>query len=79
MLNKDNAAKNAIRTLYLKKYALDKLYEFRIPRLKLDLEAYLHRILDMIDAAFETGNVTKYSGHNMKWPSKNDKEEENLG
>ena len=78
MLKKDHAAKNAIRTLYLSKYALDKTYEFKIPRLKVDQEAYLHRLLDMLDEAFETGNVVKYKGHVLKWFSKNDKEEETI-
>ena len=74
-MNKD-AGKNAMRTLYLSKYALDKTYEFKIPRLKVDQEAYLHRLLDMLDEAFETGNVVKYEGHVMRWPSKNDKEDD---
>ena len=75
-MNKDHAGKNAIRTLYLSKYALDKTYEFKIPRLKVDQEAYLHRLLDMLDEAFTTGEVVKYSGHIMRWPSKNDKEDD---
>ena len=74
-VHQDHSAKNAIRTLYLSKYMLDKTYEFKIPRLKVDLEAYLHRVLDLLDTAFEIGNVVKYSGHVLKWPSKNDKEE----
>ena len=77
-VKRDHAAKNAVTTLYLKKYALDKTYAFKIPRLKVDLEAYLNRLLAVLDEAFEIGNVVKYSGHIMKWPSKNDKEEETI-
>ena len=75
MIRKDYSAKNAIKNLYLKKYALDKDFEFRIPRLKLDLEAYLNRLLRAVDEAFEEGNVVKYSGHELKWPTRNDKED----
>ena len=46
-----------------------------MPRLKVDLEAYLHLLLDAVEGAFEEGNVIKYSGHELKWPSRNDKEE----
>jgi hypothetical protein len=75
MLRKDHSAKNAIKNLYLKKYALDKDNSFKIPRLKTDIEAYLHRLLDAVDAAFDEGVVVKYKGHELKWPSRNDKEE----
>lgn len=75
MIRKDYSAKNAIKNLYLKKYALDKDFEFRIPRLKVDMEAYLHRLLQAVDEAFEEGKVVKYSGHEIKWPTRNDKEE----
>lgn len=75
MIRKDYSAKNAIKNLYLKKYALDKDFEFRIPRLKVDMEAYLNRLLQAVEEAFEEGNVVKYSGHELKWPTRNDKEE----
>ncbi|MBC8554981.1 MAG: hypothetical protein H8D23_35660 [Candidatus Brocadiales bacterium] len=74
MIRKDHSAKNAIKNLYLKKYALDKDNEFRIPRLKLDLEAYINRLLRAIDEAFDEGNVVKYTGHEVKWPTRTDKE-----
>lgn len=75
MIKKDHSAKNAIKNLYLRKYAIDKQNSFRVPRLKVDLEAYLHLLLDALEVAFEEGNVIKYSGHELKWPSRNDKEE----
>jgi hypothetical protein len=75
MLRKDHSAKNAIKNLYLKKYALDKQFEFRIPRLKLDIEAYLNVLLRIMDEAFDEGAVVKYKGHELKWPTRSDKEE----
>ena len=75
MIKKDYSAKNAIKNLYLRKYQIDKQNSFKVPRLKTDIEAYLHLLLDAVEGAFEEGNVIKYSGHELKWPSRNDKDE----
>ena len=75
MIRKDHSAKNAIKNLYLKKYHLDKQNAFKVPRLKTDIEAYLHLLLDAVDNAFEEANVVKYSGHELKWPSRTEKDE----
>jgi hypothetical protein len=74
-IKRDHSAKNAIKNLYLKKYSLDKQFQFKIPRLKLDMEAYLNILLRIVDEAFDEGVVVKYKGHELKWPSRNDKEE----
>ena len=75
-VHKDYSAKNAIKNLYLKKYGLDKQFEFRLPRLKLDMEAYLNILLKIVGEAFDEGAVVKYKGHELKWPSRNDNKEE---
>jgi len=75
-IRKDHSAKNAIKQLYQKKYELDKRYDFRIPKLKTDIEAYLHILLDSVDDAFEIGKIVKYTGHELKWASQI-KEEDN--
>ena len=70
MIKRDHSAKNALKILYQKKYELDKDNEFKVPRLKVDIEAYLHRLLDAVEGAFETGSVVKYSGHELRWITK---------
>jgi hypothetical protein len=75
LIKKDYSAKNAIKNLYLRKYQIDKQNSFKVPRLKIDIEAYLHLLLDAVENAFEEGNVIKYSGHELKWPSRTDKED----
>lgn len=74
-IKRDHSAKNAIKNLYLKKYALDKDNSFKIPRLKTDIEAYLHRLLNVVEDAFKEGAVVKYKGHEVKWPTRSDKDE----
>ena len=76
MQHKDHSAKNAIKNLYKKKYEIDKQNSFRIPKLKTDIEAYLHLLIDAVDAAFEEGNVVKYKGHELKWYARYDKDED---
>jgi len=66
-IKQDHSPKNAMKILYTKKYQLDKDFGFRVPKLKVDLEAYLHRLLDSVEEAFETANIVKYSGHTLKW------------
>jgi hypothetical protein len=39
------------------------------------MEAYLNILLRIVDEAFDEGVVVKYKGHELKWPSRNDKEE----
>ena len=75
MQHKDHSAKNAIKNLYKRKYEIDKQNSFRIPKLKTDIEAYLHLLLDAVNAAFDEGNVVKYKGHELKWYVRQDKEE----
>jgi hypothetical protein len=74
-IKKDHSSKNAIKNLYSGKYLLDKDFEFRIPKLKTDVEAYLHRLLNLVEAAFDEGNVVKYKGHELTWASRTNKEE----
>jgi hypothetical protein len=69
VIRKDHSAKNAIKQLYQKKYELDKRHDFRVPKLKTDIEAYLHLLLDSVDEAFDTANVVRYKGHELKWAS----------
>lgn len=73
-IRKDHSAKNAVKILYSKKYELDKDFEFRVPKLKTDIEAYLHRLLDAVEEAFTEAKVVKYSGHELRWITK-EKEE----
>jgi len=68
-MRKNHSSKNAMRMLYQKKYELDKDFDFRVPRLKPDLHAYLHRLLNAVEEAFVTANVTKIKGHELKFPS----------
>ena len=68
-VKKDHSAKNAMKALYLKKYEIDKDFAFKVPRLKVDIEAYLHRILGSVEEAFEMAKVVKYKGHELKWAS----------
>jgi len=75
-IRKDHSAKNAIRHLYQKKYELDKNWEFKVPRLKTDIEAYLHILLDSVEEAFEIGKIVKYKGHTLRWLSQT-KEDDN--
>jgi len=73
--HKDHSAKNAIKNLYKRKYQIDKQNSFRIPKLKTDIEAYLHLLIDAVEAAFKEGNVVKYKGHELKWYTRTDKED----
>jgi len=74
-IKKDHSAKNAMKHLYMRKYNLDKNWDFKVPRLKTDIEAYLHLLLDSIEEAFEIGKVVKYSGHELKWSTYKDGKE----
>lgn len=75
-VKRDHSAKNAIKNLYLKKYELDKRNSFKVPRLKTDIEAYLHLLLNALEDAFDEGKVVKYKGHDLRWPTYKDKDEE---
>lgn len=75
-IRKDHSAKNAMKNLYLKKYELDKRNSFKVPRLKTDIEAYLHLLLTAVEEAFEEGNVVKYSGHELKWSTSKDESDD---
>ena len=66
-IKKNHSHKNAIKQLYQKKYELDKDFKFKVPRLKTDLHAYLHRLLNAVEEAFETSRVVKYKGHELRF------------
>ena len=74
-IRKDYTAKNALKNLYQRKYAIDKQNSFKISKLKTDVEAYLHLLLDALEEAFDEGNIVRYSGHELKWQRRNEKEE----
>jgi len=57
---KDHAA---IQELYKKLYNLDKQFDFRWPRLKDDLEAYLNILLVIVNDALKKANVKRVVGH----------------
>ena len=76
-IRKDHSGKKAMKHLYMRKYNLDKNWDFKVPRLKVDIEAYLHILLDSIEEAFEIGNVVKYSGHELNWFTYKDSTEGN--
>jgi len=68
MKRQDHSNKNALRQLYQRKYELDKDFSFKVPRLKTDLHAYLHRLLNAVEEAFTTSNdVVKYKGHELRF------------
>lgn len=69
MIRKDHSTKNAVKNMYYKKYQLDKDFGFKVPRLKTDLEAYLHRLLNAVEEALDEAKVTKYKGHQLTWPT----------
>lgn len=75
MIRQDHSFKNAITKLYKRKYEIDKQNSFRIPKLKTDIEAYLHLLLDAVEVAFTDANVVKYKGHELTWYSRYDKDD----
>ena len=74
----DHSAKNAMRALYLKKYELDRRHDFRLPRLKVDVDAYLNILLQAVDAAFDEANVVKFKGHTLSHRGKAEAEKDEL-
>ncbi len=63
MANKWKEDHTALKNLYDGLYKLDKRYEFRWPRLKEDLEAYMNALLVLVNKAIEESSINKIVGH----------------
>ena len=75
-MQRDYSKHNALKILYQKKYELDKQWDFKYPRLKNDLEAYVNVLAQIIEEAFETGQINKIKGHEMRYRKRDEKDDD---
>ena len=68
-------AYNAVKVMYSKTYELDKEFNFRIPQTKKDLQVYVNKLRAILEEAFDTAQVNKMVGHEIK-DAKNDNNNE---
>lgn len=65
-MNPNYKEKNAIKNLYDGIYELDKSFNFKYPKLKPDLEKYLKEVNRLLVEAFDTAQINRIKGHELK-------------
>lgn len=60
------SAYNAVKIMYNKTYELDKEFNFRIPQTKKELQVYVNKLRAILEEAFDTAQVNKMAGHEIK-------------